>query len=198
MTEEYLKLKDHRLLRYGIFGNPKGVPVIDFHGIPGSYLEAELIHSYIGRDDVCLVGFDRPGYGKSSPRLNFQVQDIASDVLELIDHLNINRFAALGFSGGGPFALACSCLLPDRVGALGIVSGVGPADTGSDGMHESNRKKFNLAQQLPWLARIMLWLAFTNLRLHPDDLAGQMEKIWQQMPGPDRKLLFGDQKFRDG
>lgn len=198
MTEQILVLKDHRRLRYGIFGNPKGVPVIDFHGIPGSYLEAELIHSYLGREDVCLIGFDRPGFGKSSLKFNFQVQDIVPDVLQLIDHLGINKFAALGYSGGGPFAAACACFIPGRVGALGIVSGVGPAETGSSGMHESNRKKFNLAQQMPWLARILLWFAFTNLRMHPNDLARQLEKIWKQMPEPDQKILFRDSKFKEG
>ena len=192
MSENILKLKNGRNIRFGVYGSPDGIPVLDFHGIPGSCREAALIHSYISRPDLRMIGFDRPGYGCSSPVRNFQIRgaQLPADVEALADHLNISRFIALGYSGGAPFALACAAKIPDRISALGIVSGVGPA-LGSQGMHESNRKKFNLAQKFPWLARMMLWAAFSSLRIHPDKnhLAGQLKNIWQQMPEPDRFVL---------
>ncbi len=197
MIEDMLRLKDGRLLGYGIYGNPQGIPIFDFHGIPGSRKEAALIGTFLGRKDVCFIGFDRPGYGRSSPKRNYRIADLPADVVALADHLNINRFFALGYSGGGPFALACGWQIPKRIAAIGIVSGVGPSGIGSAGMHESNRRKFNLAQRLPWVARMMLWVAFSSLRRHPERLSRQLGKIWQQMPDPDRQALK-DPRFVGG
>lgn len=195
IIEDTFTLKDGRRLGYGIYGNRSGFPVIDFHGIPGSRREAALIASYLQRDDLCLIGFDRPGYGRSSPKRAFQINDLPADVCALVDHLGISRFGALGYSGGGPFALACAAQLPERVAALGLVSAVGPADIGSAGMHEANRKKFNMAQRLPWLARAMLWVVFSGLRRNPVRLEKQLRSIWQQMPEPDRQVLAEDERF---
>jgi pimeloyl-ACP methyl ester carboxylesterase len=195
--EDVLLLKDGRRLGFGVYGRLKGIPVFDFHGIPGSRREAALVNDFLGRDDLCFIGFDRPGCGRSSPRPGFRLTDLAQDVAALADHLDIRRFIALGYSGGGPFALACARQMPARIAALGIVSGVGPASIGSEGMHESNRRKFDLAQRLPWLARVMLTAAFSGLRRHPQKLSAQLKHIWAQMPEPDCKVLE-DSRFADG
>jgi pimeloyl-ACP methyl ester carboxylesterase len=197
MIEDTLKLNDGRLLGYGLYGNPQGIPIFDFHGIPGSRREAALIAEYLGRDDLCFVGFDRPGYGRSSPKLGYRILDLPRDAAALADHLGFERFIALGYSGGGPFALACAYQIPERIAAIGIVSGVGPSEIGSQGMHDSNRKKFDVAQKLPWLARLMLTLAFSGLRRSPERLSAQLRRIWQQMPDPDREVLQ-DAHFSDG
>src|SRR5262249_17222142 len=48
------------------------------------------------------------------------------------DALGIDRFAVMGHSGGGPHALACGALLPERV--LGVVSIAGLAQFGAEGL----------------------------------------------------------------
>ena len=197
MIEDVLILKDGRRLGYGVYGNPAGIPIFDFHGIPGSRREAALIAQYMEREDLCFIGFDRPGYGRSTPRRGFQLPDLAEDVQALADHLQIDHFIALGYSGGGPFALATAWRIPGRISALGIVSGVGPTAIGSRGMHESNRRKFNLAQHLPWVARGLLSAAFSNLRRNPKKLGIQMRRIWAQMPNPDQQVMQ-DETFSDG
>ncbi len=197
MIEDTLRLQDGRSLGYGIYGNPGGIPIFDFHGIPGSRREAALIAEYLGRVELCFIGFDRPGYGRSSPKRDFRIPDLPADVAALADFLSIKRFIALGYSGGGPFALACAARMPGRIAAVGIVSGVGPSEIGSVGMHSSNRKKFNLAQRAPWLARLMLGVAFSSLRRDPGRLEKQLKKIWQQMPAPDRQVLK-DRRYSDG
>jgi pimeloyl-ACP methyl ester carboxylesterase len=40
---------------------------------------------------------------------------VAHGVAALADELGVERFATWGISGGGPPALACAALLPDRV-----------------------------------------------------------------------------------
>ncbi len=44
----------------------------------------------------------------------------------IVDHLGVDRFATMGWSGGGPHTLACAALLPERVIACATVAGVGP------------------------------------------------------------------------
>jgi pimeloyl-ACP methyl ester carboxylesterase len=53
-------------------------------------------------------------------------------VAAIADALGIGRFAVLGHSGGGPHALACAALLPERVIAAVSVSGPAPVD--ADGL----------------------------------------------------------------
>src|SRR4051812_15328069 len=65
-----------------------------------------------------LVTYARPGYGDSTPQPWRDVAAAAADVAELADALGIERFVTLGASGGGPHALACAALLPDRVTAV--------------------------------------------------------------------------------
>ncbi|NEE56132.1 alpha/beta hydrolase, partial [Streptomyces sp. SID8455] len=67
------------------------------------------------RLSVRWVSYDRPGYGGSSPLPGRDIASAAADVRAIADALAIGRFAVLGHSGGGPHALACGALLPDRV-----------------------------------------------------------------------------------
>jgi pimeloyl-ACP methyl ester carboxylesterase len=48
---------------------------------------------------------------------------VAEATAALMDDLGVDRFAVIGMSGGGPYALACGALLPDRV--VAVISGAG-------------------------------------------------------------------------
>jgi pimeloyl-ACP methyl ester carboxylesterase len=67
----------------------------------------------------------------------------------MADHFGFDRFATWGISGGGPHALACAALLPDRVSAAATLASVGPVDArGLDflaGMGEDNVTEIGLA-----------------------------------------------------
>ena len=203
MLEDTLTLKDGRLLAYGVYGNPAGIPILDFHGIPGSRREAELVSRFLERSDLRLIGFDRPGYGHSSPKPHYQISDVTGDVAALLDHLQIQRCIGLGFSGGAPFVLACGQEDPGTYFHYRhCLRGRSLYEVGSKGMHASNRKKFDLAQRFPWLARLMLNTALSGLRSHPSKLESQLRRIWQQMPESDREycrtraLLKGSSRSR--
>lgn len=85
-----------------------------FHGFPSSRLEAQPIDDIAQRCGVHLVALDRPGFGLSSPKPDYQIIDWPQDVMELAQAKNIARFSVFGLSGGGPFALACAYALPKR------------------------------------------------------------------------------------
>jgi pimeloyl-ACP methyl ester carboxylesterase len=72
------------------------------------------------------IGIDRPGYGGSTAVSGRNVASVASDVARVADRLGLKHFAVMGHSGGGPHALACAALLPERVLAAVSVSGLAP------------------------------------------------------------------------
>ncbi|MBK8794185.1 MAG: alpha/beta fold hydrolase [Holophaga sp.] len=155
MSEGILRLPDGRQLGYGVYGPPDGVPILDFHGIPGSRLEAALFAEYIQRPDLCFIGFDRPGFGRSTPLPGRSVADIGADVRSLVDHLKIERFIALGYSGGGrlPWPVPTRC--PSGFGRWGLFlgGGAGGFKRGLAGDARINRKN------LIWLKRCPGWPA---------------------------------------
>ncbi|MGH2914355.1 MAG: alpha/beta fold hydrolase [Solirubrobacteraceae bacterium] len=112
-------------------GNP-GCSVLVMHGMPGSsLLYGNWIEDAAARG-IRLVSYDRPGYGGSSPHSGHSVADCASDVEAIADHLGMDRFGVWGWSGGGPYALACAAMLPDRVVAAALIASVAP--WGADGL----------------------------------------------------------------
>lgn len=79
--------------------------------------------------------YARPGYGRSSPQPGRSVADAAGDTAAILDALEVERFINLGWSGGGPAALACDALLADRCLATTLIAGIAPytgADTPSE------------------------------------------------------------------
>jgi pimeloyl-ACP methyl ester carboxylesterase len=80
--------------------------------------------------------YGRPGYGGSTPSPGRRVVDAAGDVAAVLDGLGADRFVTIGWSGGGPHALACAARLPGRCLAAASMAGVAPY----------------LAEGLDWLA----------------------------------------------
>lgn len=76
-----------------------------------------------------IITTDRPGFGFSDPQRARTFLDWADDIEELAGHLGIERFGVIGFSGGGPYALACAYKMPDRVTAVSLISSLSPPDS---------------------------------------------------------------------
>jgi pimeloyl-ACP methyl ester carboxylesterase len=66
---------------------------------------------------------DRAGYGHSDADPNRDEASQADDVVALADGLGLERFAVLGWSSGGPTALALAARHPGRVAAVGVAAG---------------------------------------------------------------------------
>jgi len=118
-------LSDGRTLAYAIAGDPSGFPVVVHHGTPGSRLFAPLLSDVATNAGVTLVVPDRPGYGRSgAPPSGWTWTDWQADLDELLRAESIARAGMLGFSGGGPFAVAAAT--SDRATRLGLLSTVVP------------------------------------------------------------------------
>jgi len=124
MAESDISVGD-RVLRVRDAGDPLGSPLLYFHGTPGSRLDLAFSDDLAAETGVRLISFDRPAYGGSTPA-HFGLVSVAEDAVFVADELGIARFATLGQSGGGPFALAAAVVLPDRVTRVGVASGAAP------------------------------------------------------------------------
>ena len=102
------------------------------HGTPNIGAPPEPLFAAAARLGIRWVSYDRPGYGGSTPYPDREVASAAAHVSGIADALGIDRFAVVGHSGGGPHALACGALLPERV--LGVVSVAGMAPFGAEGL----------------------------------------------------------------
>jgi pimeloyl-ACP methyl ester carboxylesterase len=116
---------DGRTLRTFDAGG-QGPAVLFHHGSPASgALLPPMLAAAVARD-VRLIGYARPSYGGSDPLPGRDVASAAGDVAAILDTLDIQRCATFGASGGGPHALACAALLPDRITAVATLAGVAP------------------------------------------------------------------------
>jgi len=105
-----------------------GLPLIWHHGTPNTGAPPAPLFAAAERLGVRWLAWDRPGYGGSSPRPDRPVSSAAGYAAAVADALDLERFAVMGHSGGGPHALACAALLPDRVLAAVAVASLAPYD----------------------------------------------------------------------
>jgi pimeloyl-ACP methyl ester carboxylesterase len=168
-TDKVFRLRDGRALGYTEYGDPGGTPVFFFHGSPGSRLQRHPDASIASELGVRIITIDRPGYGLSDFQPERTLLHWPADVAQLADALHLERFAAIGLSGGGPYLLACAYAMPERLTAAIVVSGMGPLDEADalEGVMPSMRLGLGIVRRAPWLARLALEPAARILRLNP-------------------------------
>jgi len=125
-------VREKRNLGFAEFGSENGRTILWFHGTPGARRQIpEDARVLAEANDLRIIGIDRPGIGFSTPHLYGSILDVVPDIEMVLDHLEVERFAVVGLSGGGPYALATAYAMPDRVKVAGILGGVAP-NVGAD------------------------------------------------------------------
>jgi pimeloyl-ACP methyl ester carboxylesterase len=109
-----------------------GLTVLWHHGSPQTGLLPDPLRQAAADRGIRLFSYGRPSYGGSSPQPGRSIGSAAKDVAQLVDAIGVDRFATMGASGGGPHALACAALLPDRVTATVTLAGPVPYTTDFD------------------------------------------------------------------
>ncbi|HUV43382.1 MAG TPA: alpha/beta hydrolase [Dehalococcoidales bacterium] len=183
-SDQTIKLKDGRTLGYAEYGAPEGKPVFYFHGFPGSRLDWPLSDADDSAAELNarIVAVDRPGMGLSDFKRGREILDWPDDVIEMADVLQVDRFAVLGISGGGPYACACAYKIPERLTATAVVCGMGP--------FEAPRIKEGASWTIPGkpsvIRRMLLMLFAMGLRKNPDQFVSRSKEKFAE---PDRLLL---------
>jgi pimeloyl-ACP methyl ester carboxylesterase len=120
-------LNDGRVLEYWDGGDPAGRPMVYHPGTPVTRVLGRWAHDAAREAGVRLVAINRPGYEGSSPAPGTpSLLGVGRDTVGLARRLHLGDFAAVGTSGGGPYATATAIAAGGAVRALGIVGGVGP------------------------------------------------------------------------
>lgn len=121
--------------------------IIFHHGTPGhasawsSWLEEAALSG------VRAISYSRAGYGTSDRNPGRSVISINNDIAQILDAKNISKFVSIGWSGGGPHALA-NTFEPRSVGAISLagVGAFGAADLNFlEGMGPENHDEFGAA-----------------------------------------------------
>jgi pimeloyl-ACP methyl ester carboxylesterase len=143
---------DGRVLEVLAVGPAGGLPLLFHWGTPQGAVPFGILERPALERGMRVVAWSRPGYGGSTPRADgaarATIADDAADTATVCAALGVETFVTLGWSGGGPRALACAALVP---GCLAAASGAGvaPVDAaGLDwpaGMAEENVEEFSAA-----------------------------------------------------
>ena len=181
-TQRTIKTPDGRTLAVEEAGDPGGRPVLVHNGTPNSRHLYGPAAADAGARGLRLIGYDRPGYGGSTPQPGRTVADCAADVRAICAGLGIGRLAMWGISGGGPHLLACAALLPDLVTAAASLASLAPADAEGldwfEGMGQDNVDDFKLLQRDEKAARAKLETEREEmLAVSADDLAELLKTL---------------------
>jgi pimeloyl-ACP methyl ester carboxylesterase len=185
-----MRAADGRRIAVKVSGKPAGHPVFFFHGTPGSNIGPMPRTQVLSMMGVQVISFDRPGYGRSDRLFSRTVADVVPDVVAIADSMELESFAVVGRSGGGPHALACAAQLPDRVTRAAALVSLAPwGAAGLDwfnGMAGSNVDAFTTAASDPELLITRLVQDAAKIAENP---ASQFADLGTEMPEPDRRMM---------
>jgi pimeloyl-ACP methyl ester carboxylesterase len=149
-TARFAPLHDGRRLSYLAIGPEDGALVLYLHGAIGSpqTVSGDLVET--ARDlRIRYVMVSRPGFGDSDPAPGRTLLGFARDAAALADHLGHERFAVVGVSAGGPYALACAHELPARLAAAAVVSCIAPGGCAAAGLPRPARWGLRVVRARP-------------------------------------------------
>lgn len=167
-TPSTCRLPDGREIAYATAGDPDGRLLLACHGTPGSRGFARFYDDVARRAGVRVVAPDRPGLGNSDPDPDRTVDGWADDATALLDELDADRASVVGFSGGGPHALACAARC-ERVDRAAVVAGMAPV--GAVSYPRMLSALGTLSNRLPTLASAVYRLQAALLRRGGPDTA---------------------------
>ncbi|KAL6707729.1 hypothetical protein ACN47E_003850 [Coniothyrium glycines] len=209
-----LTLLDGRAIGYAEYGSSKisDPAIFLFHGLPGCRLVGRSWDKLCKKIGARLITIDRPGCGLSS-LADRRLVDWPDDVVRVADHLKIEKFSAVGASGGGPYALACARFIPrERLRSTTVVCGIGHIDSVFE--RYCPWRLFGLTQWLLGLATRYIFLPFVLVRPYLTKDPVRLKKVIvdqcktdeekSQLNDPDRDTNLDDgiaallETFRQG
>jgi pimeloyl-ACP methyl ester carboxylesterase len=190
-----VEAEDGRRLEGLVAGADEGPVVLMHHGTPGSGTLVWPPHEDLARErGLRLVEYSRPGAAASDRLEGRTVGQCAQDAAAIADSLGAEAFYTAGGSGGGPHALACAALLPDRVIAAATIAGVAPVNADGldwlDGMGDENLEEFAAAEQGPEaLEKFIARWAEVEREITGDRI---LESLGDLVAPPDAEVLTGE------
>lgn len=187
------RLPDGRDLEYELSGPSAGHVVVFHHGMPGSAVPVPTVLDSITGRGFRVVTCSRAGYGGSSPAPGRSVADSAADCVSLLAHLGVARYWTVGWSTGGPHALAQAALAPESVAGVLSVASFAPFDAPGldfvEGMGAQNVAQFGVAGQGEAAVRgLVAQMAAAVRGADPADVVAGLASLFSPV---DAELLQG-------
>ena len=157
-----LRLPDGRSLDVFLDGPESGTPLVYHYGTPAAGLPFGPFVQTLAERGLRYVSFSRPGYGSSTRSPARTVADVVGDTVAVLDSIGAERCYVLGWSGGGPHALASAALLPERVIATATIGGIAPypaegldwtANMGAENIEEFGAALAGADELIPFMER---------------------------------------------
>lgn len=134
-----------------------GPPVVLVHGLPSCASDWAAVPEKLAAKGRRVIAYDRVGYGYSSrtpatPE-RYTYESNARDLAALLDTLQIQRAALVGWSYGGAVVQTLALVAPERVSHVVLVAAVGPAQP------EPGGDALGLVLTSPFAGAILKWVA---------------------------------------
>ena len=154
---------DNAQIYYQTAGNASHKPVVLIHGLGADHkMWKPQISTYPDKGFFVIVP-DVRGHGKSSAAGNFSISACATDIAELLAHLQVSKAHIIGVSMGGVIAQQFACDYHDKLATLVI----------TDSFCEVSSITEKLAGWLQWI----------TIKLVPGLMLTSLETAY---PGPDK------------
>jgi pimeloyl-ACP methyl ester carboxylesterase len=146
VSERDVRLADGRTVHAFDSGvtDAADITVVWHHGSPQTGALLEPLLAAAAERNIRMLSYGRPSYGGSSPQPGRTVASAAADVAQVADAHGITQYAVMGASGGGPHALACAALSPQRVTGAVSIAGLAPL-AGSSSPTDTNEWLYGMA-----------------------------------------------------
>ncbi len=179
-----LILPDGRRLAWRLWGEPDHRTVLRLQGTPGSRLHRHPDRSVWRKAGVRMLTADRPGFGGSSRLPDRGLSAVADDLTALLDAHELDRVPVIGFSGGGPHALAFAARHPARVSAVTVMVGAAP-------LTPEERARVVAVNRAGLDAADRGWDALHNHleRMRQRVLSGGVRSLLDDAPAADREIM---------
>ncbi|MGD9501478.1 MAG: alpha/beta fold hydrolase [Methyloceanibacter sp.] len=191
-SSQILRLADGRRIGFAEYGDPQGLPVLAIHGTPGSRFMFALTDRAARERRLRVVAPERPGYGLSDFQLQGSLAEAASDLEQCANALGLRRFALIGVSGGGPYAVAAAAAMPRRIALLALVNPVGPIAEYERRirMSRTHRLIFTRLARSETVCTAFFWSLRSLVHFAPGLCYRALQ---QRVPASDRAVLVRDE-----
>jgi pimeloyl-ACP methyl ester carboxylesterase len=154
--DHLLTLPSGRTIGYAIYGDPDGTTVLNCHGGLVSGHDVQPGDRDARALGLRIVSPDRPGVGRTDRLTGHgMIPWVRADLIALLEHLQVDSFAVMGWSEGGQYALAVAFELNRRVTRCAVVAGCLPLDESANfrELNRLDRALTRLSEKVPFLAR---------------------------------------------
>lgn len=114
--------KEQAILNYKQSGTGENIVLI--HGLFGSLENLNMVAKPLA-NSYCVTSIDVRNHGASFHAGSMEYTELAQDVINLLDHLNIQTCILLGHSMGGKIAIQVALTQPERITKL-LIADIAP------------------------------------------------------------------------